>query len=72
MILQIGKYRLGNNIVQEDDGGAQSQGGAAPRGPYIGQEAHHWSSTQRVYDAFFRRDNAQNSFYEFIVRYIRA
>lgn len=65
----IGTYRNPSTEIQNDDGTF----GAAPRGPYMGAEAHHWSSTNRVYSGFFRRDDAiTSSFFEFTVDYLRT
>jgi hypothetical protein len=67
-----GTYRTNSNAVQEDGSGNtnnESTEGASPRGPYMGQEAHHWSSTQRVYAGFFRRDNPVRMFVEFRAKY---
>lgn len=57
----IGTYRIGSTAVQDDDGAF----GASPRGPFMGAEAHHWSSTQRIYMGYFRRDNQFRAYVEF-------
>lgn len=67
-ITGIGTYRFASTAVQEDDGTF----GASPRGPYMGKEAHEWSSTRRVYMGYFRRDNAHRTYVEFWVEYIRT
>jgi hypothetical protein len=64
----VGSYRFTSNAPQDDD----SVNGAAPRGPFMGAEAHHWSSTNRIYHAYFRRDNAYSTFIEFTVNYRRV
>lgn len=72
-IVGIGTYRSDSNAPQTDDGTGASLDGASPRGPLMAQEVHHWSSTQRLYLAYFRRDEAITSmFIEFTARYIRA
>lgn len=67
----IGTYRIQSTAVQ-DDGSIEPQSrlGASPRGPYMGQEAHHWSGTQRIYAGFFRRDNAHRTYIELEATYI--
>lgn len=68
----IGTYRIGSTAVQEDGSGNtnnQSTEGAGPRGPYMGQEAHHWSGTQRIYMGYFRRDNPHRTYVEIMGRY---
>lgn len=68
----IGNYRTGSTTPQIDTDvtNNQSRFGAAPRGPRMGKEWHEWSSTQRIYNGYYRRDNAIPSDYvEFIVRY---
>lgn len=68
-----GTYRLQSTAVQEDGSGNtnnNSTEGASPRGPYMGQEAHHWSSTNRIYLGFFRRDNPHRTYVEYRMRYI--
>lgn len=67
-IYGIGTYRQSSTSPQDDDGVF----GAAPRGPYMGKEAHEWSSTRRVYLSFFRRDNGFITYVEFWVRYTRT
>lgn len=67
-IYGIGTYRNQSTVPQTDDGTF----GAAPRGPYMGKEAHEWSSTQRVYLGYFRRDIAFQTYVEFWVRYTRT
>lgn len=66
-ISAIGTYRQTSNAPQDDDGNF----GASPRGPFMGSEAHHWSSTNRVYLGHFRRDNNYTKFVEFTVKYTR-
>lgn len=66
-----GTYRNPSTVVQNDEPGSQGGDGASPRGPYMGQEAHHWSSTQRIYLGYFRRDNDITSMYiDYRVKYI--
>lgn len=72
-ILSVGNYRNPSTVIQEDEPGGNGGDGASPRGPFMGQELHHWSSTRRVYSGYFRRDNdITSSFAKFIVRYIRT
>lgn len=62
-----GTYRAQSTTPQDDDGSF----GAAPRGPFMGQEAHHWTSTQRIYaSGYFRRDNPIDLFVEYRVEYV--
>ena len=52
--ITVGTYRNQSVTPQLDDG--DGAGGAAPQGPFMGAEAHHWSSTRRVYLGYYRRD----------------
>jgi len=63
-----GTYRARSTAIQDDDGAF----GAGPRGPYMGQEAHHWSSTQRIYTGYFRRDNDLDMYVDFRAKYVCA
>ena len=65
-----GTYRSQSTTPQEDEPGGQGGDGAAPRGPYMGQEAHHWSSTQRIYIGFFRRDNDFRMYLDYRAKYV--
>ena len=67
-ITGIGSYRFASTAVQDDDGSF----GASPRGPFMAKEAHHWSSTQRIYGAYFRRDNDFRAYIEYVVEYTRT
>ena len=67
-ITGIGSYRFSSTAVQDDDGSF----GASPRGPFMAKEAHHWSSTQRIYGAYFRRDNDFRAYIEYVVEYTRT
>lgn len=72
MILGLGTYRNDSQVPQVDEAGGGGGVGASPRGPLMAREIHHWSSTRRLYLAYFRRDNAITSmFVEFNTRYIR-
>lgn len=71
-IYGVGTYRTTSNTPQTDDVSGNGNVGAAPRGPYMGKEAHEWSSTRRIYLGFFRRDNTYTIFVEFWVRYTRS
>lgn len=72
IITGIGNYRNGSGMPQNDDNSGNGGSGAAPRGPYMGKEWHEWSSTQRLYFGYFRRDNVLgNQFVEFVVKYVR-
>ena len=67
-IVGLGSYRSDSTVPQDDNGTF----GAAPRGPLMAREVHHWSSTNRLYLAYFRRDNDITSlFIEAVIRYIR-
>jgi hypothetical protein len=68
-ISAIGTYRTTSNAPQEDNGDNQ---GASPRGPFMGSEAHHWSSSNSIYLAHYRRDNNYTKYVEFTVKYIRV
>jgi len=71
-ITGIGTYRNDSQAPQTDDGTGTSLDGASPRGPVMSAEVHHWSSTTRLYFAYFRRDEAITSmFVEAVVEYIR-
>lgn len=72
LIYEIGTYRNQSISVQEDGPQGNGGDGASPRGPYMGKEAHHWSSTNRIYHGYNRRDTTYIMFTEFIVKYIRA
>jgi len=65
-----GTYRNASTAPQIDENSGQGGVGAAPRGPYMGQEYHHWSSTQRLYQGFYRRDNAVQHWVDFRVKYV--
>lgn len=65
----IGTYRVSGN-PQFDETNGNPNGGAAPAPAYMGQEAHHWSGSQRVYMGFNRRDNAHRTYVEIKARYI--
>ena len=70
--IYLGTYRSDSNAPQTDATAGAGLDGASPRGPFMSHEAHHWSSTRRLYLAYFRRDEAITSmFIEPIVRYIR-
>lgn len=68
----VGTYRSSSTAVQIDTDDIANQGnvGAGPRGPYMGQEAHHWSSSQQIYTGYYRRDNALRMYVEFKARYV--
>ena len=68
----IGSYRPNTSSVQADNGGGAGGDGAGPRGPFMGCEVHHWSSTQRIYGGYYRRDNEFRAYVEYIARYIRT
>lgn len=65
-----GTYRVGSTAVQIDEPSGQGGDGASPRGPFMGQEAHHWSSTQRIYMGYFRRDNPLDMYIDYRVKYV--
>lgn len=65
-----GTYRSASTSVQRDNQGGDGGDGASPRGPFMGQEAHHWSSTQRIYLGYYRRDNAYSIYIDYRMRYI--
>lgn len=67
-ITGIGSYRFASTAIQDDDGSF----GASPRGPFMSKEVHHWSSTQRLYGSYFRRDNDFRAYIEYVVEYIRS
>lgn len=71
-ITGIGSYRFASTAVQEDNSGGASIDGASPRGPLMAKEVHHWSSTQRLYGAYFRRDNDFRAYIEYVVEYTRS
>jgi hypothetical protein len=66
-----GTYRNPSTAIQVDEDTGQGNDGAGPRGPFMGQEAHHWSSTQRIYSGYYRRDNPITSMYiDYRVQYV--
>ena len=71
-ILPVNGYRFPSTTPQLDGPGGQGGDGAAPRGPVMNMEIGHWSSTQRVYMAYFRREANIDMYSEFVVRYIRT
>ncbi len=72
-IAYLGTYRSDSQSPQIDSDTGAGDDGAAPRGPLMSSEAHHWSSTNRLYFAYLRRDEAITSmFIEAVVRYIRV
>lgn len=56
--ITVGTYRSTTGTPQADGPSGAGAEGAAPRGPYMGAEATHWSSTQRVYLGYYRRETA--------------
>lgn len=72
IIYEIGTYRPQSNEPQDDNVQGSPNTGASPQGPYMGKEAHHWSSTNRIYHGYYRRDNTYNMYTEFIVKYIKT
>ena len=74
-IYAIGTYRSQTLTPQIDNNTPGNLSavlqGAAPVGPYMGKEAHEWSSTRRIYHGFYRREVAYSSYTEFWVRYTR-
>lgn len=71
-ITAVGTYRTNSTTPQRDNSGGTSGDGAAPIGPFMGAEAHHWSSTNRIYNGYYRRDNGYSMYIEFTVRYVRT
>lgn len=71
-ISEIGGYRTASNAPQDDDTGNGNGFGASPRGPYMGENPSHWSSTNRLYMPHYRRDNAFSTYVGFIVTYVRS
>ena len=68
MILQLGSYRSDSTVPQADDGSF----GASPRGPLMSSEVHHWSSTNRLYTAYFRLEaDITSMFIEATIKYVR-
>ena len=70
-ITDVSTYRSQSFAVQIDDATGTGGPGATPRGPYMGVEAMHWSSTQRIYAGIYRRDVASRMYIQFQARYIR-
>lgn len=70
-ITGVGSYRPNTSAIQADDVIGNGREGASPRGPFMGGEVHHWSSTQRIYGGYFRRDNDFRAYIEYVVEYIR-
>lgn len=68
----IGSYRATSNSVQNDNSGGNSSNGASPFGPFMGAEWHHWSSTNRIYNGYYRRDNGYSVYVEFTVDYLKT
>lgn len=71
-ISEIGGYRTASNAPQDDDTGNGNGFGASPRGPYMGENPSHWSSTNRLYMPHYRRDNAFSTYVGFTVTYVRT
>ena len=68
VFMEVGGYMNPSVAVQDDDGAF----GASPRGPFMGYPIHHWSSTNRLYGGYFRRDNDVTSLYvNTVVKYTR-
>ena len=65
-----GTYRNTGN-PQRDDGALNTNDGAMPTAPYMGQEATHWSSTQRIYVAGFRKTDFARYYIAVTVKYTR-
>lgn len=70
-IFPVNGYHPSSSPTQIDDPTGQGLTGASPRGPFMTATFGHWSSTRRLY-GFFRRDNAIDEYWEFIVRYLEA
>lgn len=68
----IGTYRNQTRSVQEDSQGGVGGDGASPLGQFMGSEAHHWTSTNRIYNGYNRRDNDYTMYIEFTVDYIKT
>jgi len=61
-------YMTSSSSVQDDDNAF----GATARGPTMAYPINHWSSTNRLYGGYFRRDNDINSIYvNFVATYCR-
>lgn len=68
MLYDVKAYRNPSTTPQDDN----NQFGSSPRGPFMGGEVMHWSSTSAIYLGHFRRDNPLTSVYvQFIAKYIR-
>ena len=67
----IGTYRSTSNTPQNDSPTGAGSNGAAPYGPFMGCEAHHWSSTNRIYQGYNRRETNYQIYIEFTVDYFR-
>ena len=65
-IYDVGGYRSQTLSPQQDNAGGSGGDGAGPRGPFMGKEYDHWSSTQRIYCGYYRRDNAFSTYVGFI------
>lgn len=68
--ISVGTYRQTSNSPQPDTNQSANDG-AAPYGPIMACEAHHWSSTQRVYLAYYRREAAYRTYVTIRAEYIR-
>ena len=69
---EVNGYRSQSVAPQDDDTGNGNGFGASPRGPYMGENPTHWSSTNRLYLPHYRRDNAFVTYVGFIVTYVRS
>lgn len=72
MFSEVNGYRSQSIAPQDDDTGNSNGFGASPRGPYMGENPVHWSSTNRLYLPYFRRDNAFVTYVGFVVTYVRS
>lgn len=67
-IFDVGTYRQSGNTNNPDN----PTQGAMPDAPYMGNEAHHWSNSGRIYlNQSSLRDNAATIWVEFTVEYKR-
>ena len=66
-IFSINNYQTGSVAIQNDDGTF----GASPRGPLMDHAWSEWSSTQRMYYKYYRRDNVTTNYPTFLIKYTR-
>lgn len=67
-----GSYRYPSTAIQIDENTGNGGNGASPRGPLMMAEFAEWSSTNRFYSAYYRRDAQIDAYWSFNLTYVRS